>query len=68
MVASKIWFNSWPAQVPKHIDYPQIPLQEVLQRSAKEFPQKTAIVFDEREISFAQLDLLSNKFANSIFI
>ena len=67
MVASKIWFNSWPAQVPKHIDYPQIPLQEVLQRSAKEFPQKTAIVFDEREISFAQLDLLSNKFANSIF-
>jgi long-chain acyl-CoA synthetase len=66
MVDSKPWFKSWPAQVPKHIDYPLIPLQEILQKSAKEFPQKTAIVFGEREISYAQLDLLSNKFANSL--
>ena len=66
MVNSKPWFNSWPTQVPKHIEYPEIPLQEILQKSAKEFQQKTAIIFDEREISYAQLDLLSNQFANSL--
>ncbi|MGD0450910.1 MAG: long-chain fatty acid--CoA ligase [Candidatus Bathyarchaeia archaeon] len=66
MADSKPWFKSWPAQVPKRIEYPQVPLQGILQKSAKDFPQKTAIVFGEREISFAQLDLLSNKFANSL--
>ena len=66
MADSKPWFKSWPAQVPKHIEYPNVPLQEIFQKSAKEFPQKTAIVFGEREISYAQLDLLSNQFANSL--
>ena len=66
MADSKPWFKSNPTQVPKHIEYPQVSLQEILQKSAKEFPQKTAIVFDEREISYAQLDLLSNQFANSL--
>jgi len=65
-MVNKPWFNNWPAQVPKHIEYPLVPLQEILQKSAKEFPQKTAIVFGEREISYAQLDLLSNQFANSL--
>ena len=63
---SKPWFNKWPSEVPKHINYPNVPLQEILQKSAKEFPQKTAIVFGEREISYSQLDLLSNQFANSL--
>jgi long-chain acyl-CoA synthetase len=65
-MGNKPWFNNWPAQVPKHIEYPLVPLQEILQKSAKEFPQKTAIVFGEREISYAQLDSLSNQFANSL--
>ncbi len=66
MTDNKPWFKSWPPQIPKHIEYPQVPLQEILQKSAKEFPQKTAIVFGEREITYAQLDLLSNQFANSL--
>jgi long-chain acyl-CoA synthetase len=66
MVNIKAWFNNWPSQVPKHIDYPLVPLQELLKKSAKEFPQKTAIVFGGREISYAQLDMFSNQFANSL--
>ena len=65
-MVNKPWFDNSPAQVPKHIEYPLAPLQEILQKSATEFPQKTAIFFGEREISYAQLDLLSNKFANSL--
>ncbi len=60
------WFNSWPAQVPKHLELPQVPLQEILHKSANEFPQKTAISYGGRETSYAQLEMLSNQFANSL--
>ncbi len=60
------WFNSWPAQVPKHLELPQVPLQEILQKSAKDFPKKTALRYSERETTYAQLDCLSNQFANSL--
>ncbi len=66
MVNGKPWFKSWPAEVPKHIEYPQVPLQEILQSSAKAYPEKTAIVHGEREFTYAQLESLSNQFANAL--
>ena len=60
------WFNMWPPQMPKHIAYPKAPLQGLLWASAKNFPQQTALVYCEREITFAQLELLSNQFANAL--
>ncbi len=59
-------FNSWPAGVPKHIDYPKSPLQEILHKTAKAYPEKTAITYNEHEISYAQLDAFSNQFANAL--
>ena len=60
------WFNCWPAGVPKHIEYPKVPLQEILKKTAEAYPEKTAIVYGEREISYAQLEVLSNQFANAL--
>jgi len=60
------WFNCWPVGVPKHIEYPKVPLQEILTRTTFAFPEKTAIVYGEREISYAQLEALSNQFANAL--
>ena len=53
-------------EVPKHIEYPNIPLQGLLERSARDFPDKIALVLGETEITYAQLDLLSNQFANAL--
>ena len=50
--------------MPKNIKYPQIPLQEILHKSAENFPEKVALVYGEREITYAQLELLSNQFAH----
>lgn len=47
-------------------EIPQIPLQEILCRSAMAFPQKTAVVCGESHISYAQLEALSNQFANAL--
>ena len=60
------WFNCWPAGVPKHIDYPKVPLQEILKKTAKAYPEETAITYNEREISYAQMDKSSNQFANAL--
>ena len=60
------WLNSWPPQVPKHIDYPNVPLQGLLEASALKFGEKTAIVYGERTISYSELDSLSIQFANAL--
>jgi long-chain acyl-CoA synthetase len=53
-------------ELPKKIVSPQVPLQEILYQSAKKFPQKTALICGDWEITHAELDALSNQFANSI--
>ena len=60
------WFSCWPAGVPKYIKYPFFPLQSILKKTAQAYPEKTAIAYDEREITYSQLEALSNKFAASL--
>jgi long-chain acyl-CoA synthetase len=52
--------------VPKSIEYPAIPLYEILRKSAKEHPEKVAIAYFEREITYVELDLLSDQFAAAL--
>jgi long-chain acyl-CoA synthetase len=60
------WYNCWPTGVPKQIDYPKVPLHEILTKTAKAYPEKTAIAYGEREISYSQLEMFSNQFANAL--
>lgn len=62
----KPWFKNWPSNVPKNINYPLIPLQGLLQRSAKSYPEKLAVICGEQKISYQQLETLSSQFANSL--
>ncbi len=50
----------------KHLEYPMIPLQGLLQKSAEESPEKTAFMYNEKKYSYSQLERLSNKFANTL--
>jgi long-chain acyl-CoA synthetase len=59
-------FNNWPKGVPKNISYPSVPLQEILCKSALRCPEKTVIIFGKQEITYAQLEVLSNQFANAL--
>jgi len=52
--------------VPKHLEVPQVPLQEILHNCAKEFPQKTSIIYGGRETTYVQLETRSNQFALSL--
>jgi long-chain acyl-CoA synthetase len=63
---SKPWFKFCPTAVPEGLDYPEVPLHELLRKSAKTHPETAAIAYFEREITYAELDLLSDQFAAAL--
>jgi long-chain acyl-CoA synthetase len=62
----KPWFKNWPSNVPKHLNYPDVPLFELLRQTAKKHPEKLAIAYLGREITYAKLDALSDQFATAL--
>ncbi len=59
----KKWFKFWPNKIPNNIDYPEISLQEILRKTAKKYPDQIAIIYFKDNITYHELDLLSNYFA-----
>jgi len=62
----KIWFQSWPSDVSKHLNYPDVPIFELLRQTAKKHPKSTAISYLGREITYEELDVLSDQFAAAL--
>ncbi len=62
----KPWYRVWPNNVAKQLNYSQIPLNIVLEKTAGKFPEKTAIVYFEKQITYKELDSLSNQFAEAL--
>jgi len=62
----KPWLRLWPKGVPTTIKYPQIPVHERLRASASKYPSKVAIVFKGFEITYDELDTLSDKLATGL--
>jgi long-chain acyl-CoA synthetase len=63
---NKPWFSSWPKDIPKNLEYPDLPLNEILEKTSKEYPEKTAIAYFEKKTTYAQLNSLSNNFAAAL--
>jgi long-chain acyl-CoA synthetase len=60
------WFRFWPSDVPKNIEYPVVSLHGILRKTAEEYPKKTAVSYFEREITYGELDSLSDQFAAAL--
>jgi long-chain acyl-CoA synthetase len=60
------WLKSYEKDVPANIQYPKVPLFKLLTESAKRFPKKTATIFYGSQISYEQLDELTNRFAHAL--
>jgi len=57
------WIGSWPEGVPKSIDYPEIPVHELLRRAGREFGDRPAITFYGKSTSYRDLDAAVDRFA-----
>src|ERR1700756_4158573 len=57
------WLGSWPAGVPKSIEYPDIPVDELLRRAATKYTDRPALSFYGKTISYGELDAAADRFA-----
>ncbi|PIU59044.1 hypothetical protein COS86_06340, partial [Candidatus Bathyarchaeota archaeon CG07_land_8_20_14_0_80_47_9] len=62
----KPWYKFWPEGVPKHIDYPEIPLSDILKNTAESNPNHVAIVYFDKEMTYRELNLASDRFATAL--
>jgi long-chain acyl-CoA synthetase len=60
---NKPWLGQYPPEIPGTLTYEDIPLQEYLRRSARDYAEKPAIHFMGKEMSFTELFEASCKFA-----
>lgn len=63
-MAEKVWLKHYPEQIPHTLTYEEIPIQEFLTRSAKNYPDNIAIHFMGKEMKYAELYESALKFAN----
>ncbi len=64
--ADKRWLKFYDKGVPTHIDYPEIPLYEFLDRAAKDFGSRTAIYFLKRRISYKEFKDIADRLATAL--
>ena len=61
-----VWHNSYHDQVPEHVDLEEISLPEILDRTARRFPERTAIIYLGRRISYGELNETVNRLAGGL--
>ncbi|RLC00038.1 MAG: long-chain fatty acid--CoA ligase [Deltaproteobacteria bacterium] len=62
----KLWHKSYAEGVKKTIDYEKVTISEALTRSAKKFPEKTALNYMGKRISYQELNDHVNRFAKAL--
>jgi long-chain acyl-CoA synthetase len=62
----RIWLKSYDNDVSPNLNYEKIPIYEYLDRSAKKYPQRPAIIFNNWKISYAKLKKLTEKVAANL--
>ena len=64
--AQRAWLRAYDPGTPADIDVPDEPVHAALAEAARRYPRRTAIRFFGRSISYAELNLLANRFANAL--
>jgi long-chain acyl-CoA synthetase len=66
---SRPWFGKeagWPDEVPRNVDFEKVTLGEMLERTARSFPNNKAIWFLDSTMTFAELNDRVNRFATAL--
>src|SRR3954470_1372665 len=64
--AHRAWWDAYDPGVPHDIEVPDQPLPALLTASAARVPERTAIRFFGRSITYRELDDAANRFANAL--
>jgi long-chain acyl-CoA synthetase len=66
MSFERSWHRSYMPGVPRDMDFDKITMPEALTRTAGRFPDRTALVFMGKKISYRELEALVNRFAGAL--
>lgn len=58
------WLTNYPPEIPHSLSYEEIPVQEYLSRTVKKYPNKVAIHFMGKDVTYQELYESALKFAN----
>jgi long-chain acyl-CoA synthetase len=64
--AAKPWLKHYDEGVPEHIDYPVMNLYKILDNSAEDFGNQTAIWFQKRKISYKEFKDIADRLATAL--
>jgi long-chain acyl-CoA synthetase len=62
----KPWLKNYEPGVPPTLEYPQEPVYHFLVETARKYPQNTCTIFQDKMISYQQMNLLSNSLAAAL--
>ncbi len=60
------WLKHYGAGVPATLSYPEIPLHQTLTDSARRFPERPALEFYGRSLTYQELEDLTGRFASAL--
>ncbi|MDD2696538.1 MAG: AMP-binding protein, partial [Anaerolineales bacterium] len=60
------WFKHYDPGVPKHIDYPEIPLTELLAESARKYPNSPCTIFHGARITYREMEEITDRLAAAL--
>jgi long-chain acyl-CoA synthetase len=62
---SKIWLKNYDKHVPPKLPEPRVPLDKVIDNTAKEFPDRTALIFYKRKITYREFKEYADRLATA---
>ena len=65
-LAEMPWLQYYDSGVPESLPLPGQLLHDMLSNSARDFPERAALIFFGQKIGYRELDLASNRFAHAI--
>lgn len=65
-LTEKLWFQHYPAEIPNSLDYEVATLQSYLKRAAERFPDKVALDFMGKEMTYKEIYGSALKLANQL--
>ncbi len=65
-MSDRFWTKNYDKGVPATIDYPQVPLQFLLEDSAKKYPNAPCTIFKGAEISYKEMNEITDQVAAAL--
>jgi long-chain acyl-CoA synthetase len=60
------WHRSYPPGIPPELDFEKITMPEFLTRTAERFPDRTALIFMGKKITYRKMETMVNRFAKAL--